>query len=171
MATFSRLSIMRPSSRKFVECVVLQCRSTHHLTGHVFPIKFIYHIQWKQSYESHSYIHTSILSHINAYTTYTQYQFIHGCIILVWSYPFVSVFKSFQAVSPKQWTARVYLLSCFKLPVLKNGQLEFTYLLSCSKPLVLKNGLLEFTFFILFQATSSKQRTAWVHLFYLVSSC
>jgi len=26
------------------------------------------------------YIHTWILSHINAYTSYTQYQFIHGCI-------------------------------------------------------------------------------------------
>jgi len=50
------------------------------------------------------YIHTLILSHINAYTTYTQYQFIHGCIShpsLVWSYPFVSVFKLFQAISPK----------------------------------------------------------------------
>ena len=26
------------------------------------------------------YIHTSILSHINAYTTYKQYQFMHDCI-------------------------------------------------------------------------------------------
>jgi len=28
----------------------------------------------------HLYIHTLILSHINAYTSYTQYQFIHSCI-------------------------------------------------------------------------------------------
>jgi len=37
------------------------------------------------------HIHTLILSHINAYTTYTWYQFLHGCIShpsLVWSYPF-----------------------------------------------------------------------------------
>ena len=63
------------------------------------------------------YIHTLILSHINTYTTYTQYQFIHGCIShpsLVWPYPFVSVFKLFQAVSPKQWTAWVYLFKLFR---------------------------------------------------------
>ena len=43
-------------------------------------------LQFIQSYKSHSfihsynYIHTFILSHINAYTTYKQYQSIQGCI-------------------------------------------------------------------------------------------
>jgi len=49
-----------------------------------------------------------------------------------------------QATSPKKRTAWVYLLSCFKPPVLNNGPLKFTFL-SCSKPLVLNNGPLEFT--------------------------
>ena len=156
MATSSRLSIMTPSSRKFAECVVLQCRSTRHLTGHVFPIKFIYHIQWKQSYESHSYIHTSMTSILSHVHTQTQYQFIHVCIsrpeycfnrvlsvrvllIIVSSRKLQQMnvlhlpFILFQATSPKQWTAWVYL-------------------------------------FIMFQVNSPKQRTAWVHLFYLVSS-
>jgi len=41
--------------------------------------------------------------------------------------PFVSVLKLFQAVSRKQWTAWVYLLS--KRSVLNNGQLEFIFIL------------------------------------------
>ena len=82
------------------------------------------------------YIHTSILSHINAYTTYKQYQSIHGCIScpnLVSAISFqISLYLSLyqsakseqpdnlhlpftfiicQVTSPKQWTARVYLSS------------------------------------------------------------
>ena len=38
----------------------------------------------------------------------------------------------FQVVSPKQWTAWVYLLSHSKRSVLNNGQLEFTFLSSKS---------------------------------------
>jgi len=42
------------------------------------------HLQFIQSNKSHSfiqlYIHTLILSRINAYTTYTLYQFTHDCI-------------------------------------------------------------------------------------------
>jgi hypothetical protein len=36
-------------------------------------------------------------------------------------------FILFQAASPKRRTAWVYFLSCFKLPVLNNGPLEFTF--------------------------------------------
>ena len=68
---------------------VLQCRSTSHLTyfvsfHRVHPsyatIQSYSHLQFIQSYKSHSFIHTLIPSHINAYTTYTWYQFLHGCI-------------------------------------------------------------------------------------------
>jgi len=42
------------------------------------------HLRFVQSYKSHSfiqlYIHTLILSHVNAYTSYTQYQITHDCI-------------------------------------------------------------------------------------------
>jgi len=59
-------------------------------------------------------------------------------------------FILFQVVSPKQWTTWVYLLSCFKWLVLKNGHLEFTFCL-CFKWLVLNNGQLEFTFCLCFK--------------------
>jgi len=54
-------------------------------------------------------------------------------------------FILFWVASPKQWTAWVYLLSCFKWLVLNNGQLKFTFCL-CFKWLVINNGQLEFTF-------------------------
>jgi len=41
-------------------------------------------------------------------------------------------FIMFRMVSPKPWTNRVYLLSCFKWLVLNNGQLEFTFCLVSS---------------------------------------
>ena len=73
------------------------------------------HTNHIRSYKSRSfiqlYIHTLILSHIYACTTYT-YMVASVTQSLVWSYPFVSVFKSFQAASPK-----------------KNGPLEFTLLI------------------------------------------
>ena len=130
-------------------------------------------LQFIQSYKSHSfihsynYIHTFILSHINAYTTYKQYQSIQGCIShqnlvsvvslqcgpclsschalgsnkrttcnhhfhqkchpqCVWSRDVTN--QSFQVVSPKRGTTRIYVLSCFERAVL-NRQLEF-YLVS-----------------------------------------
>ena len=43
---------------------------------------------------------------------------------------FEFTFVMFQVVSPKQWTAWVYLLSHSKRSVLNNGQLEFTPALS-----------------------------------------
>ena len=78
------------SSRSSVICnyTVVQSSTVHTVIQITFIHSFI-----------QLYIHTLILSHINAYTTYTQYQFIHGCIShpsLVWSYPFVSVFKLSQ---------------------------------------------------------------------------
>jgi len=104
-------------SKEVCRVFVLRCQSASHLTCFVSfhrvhlsyaIIQSYSHLQFIQSYKSHSfiqlYIHTLILSHINTYTTYTQYQFIHGCIshpCLVWSYPFVSVFKLFQALGPK----------------------------------------------------------------------
>ena len=156
MATSSRFSIMRPSSRRFAECVMLQCRSTRHLTGHVFLIEFIYHVQWIQSYESHSYIHTSmtsILSHVHTQHIHTQYQFIHVCISRP-EYRFQSCPSSsgftYHCVKPQASTnerlAFIFYL-VFKLPVLHNGPLEFIFL-SCFKLPVLNNGPLEFTFYL-----------------------
>jgi len=89
-------------------------------------------------------------------------------------------FILFQAVSPKQWTTRVYLLSYFKRSVLNNGQLEFIFSI-CFERSVLNNGQLEFIFsncfersvlnneqfeftFVMFQVVSPKQWTAWVYL-------
>jgi len=72
---------------------VLRCQSASHLTCFVsfhrvrmsYAITQSYsHLQFIQSNKSHSsiqlYIHTLILSRINAYTTYTLYQFTHDCI-------------------------------------------------------------------------------------------
>ena len=164
MTTSSRLSIMRPSPRKFAECVMLQCQSTPHLTGHVFPIEFIYYIQWIQSYELHSYIYTFTCAHSHIYihmcintftcahTTYTQFQFTHVCISRP-DYRFDRVFSV--------W---FFTYHCFKPPVLNNGQLEFIFImfqvvspeqwttwvypLSCFKGSVLNNGQLEFILYL-----------------------
>jgi len=80
-------------SKEVCRVFVLRCHSASHLTCFVSfhrvhlsyaIIQSYNHLQFIQSNKSHSfiqlYIHTWILSHINAYTTYTQYQFIHGCI-------------------------------------------------------------------------------------------
>jgi len=80
-------------SKEVCRVFVLRCHSASHLTCCVSfhrvhlsyaIIQSYNHLQFIQSNKSHSfiqlYIHTWILSHINAYTTYTQYQFIQGCI-------------------------------------------------------------------------------------------
>jgi len=53
-------------------------------------------------------------------------------------------------------------LSCSKRSVLNNGQLEFIFS-NCFERSVLNNGQFEFTF-VMFQAVSPKQWTAWVYL-------
>jgi len=84
------------SPRKFAEGVVLQCHSASHLTCFVSFHRVHPSYATTQSYNSSTvhtvrqitfvhtfmqlYIHTLLLSHINAYTTYKQYQSIHGCI-------------------------------------------------------------------------------------------
>jgi len=89
------------SSRKFAEC--LYCDATPPLILLVLSrfIEFTCHMQLYsctviQITFIHTfiqlYIHTLILSHINAYTSYTQYQFIHGCI----SHPKSCLVVSFQ---------------------------------------------------------------------------
>jgi len=77
------------SPRKFAEC--LYCNVSPPPILHVLS-RFIEFTRHMQSYSRtiiyslyiHTliqlYIHTLILSHINAYSSYTQYQFIHGCI-------------------------------------------------------------------------------------------
>jgi len=177
MATSSRLSINRwlPCVRFYTvngsicsqwylykevcRVFVLRRRSTLHLTclvsSHQVHLSHIVYTVIQITF-IHSYIHTSIhqyfhmfiYTHIHAYTSYTQHQFIHGCISRPESCLVVSLQFSpqlFQVVSHKQWTTWVYLLSCFKWLVLNNGQLEFTFCL-CFKWLVLNNGQLEFTF-------------------------
>jgi len=80
-------------SKEVCRVFVLRCHSASNLTCFVsfhrvrmsYAITQSYsHLQFIQSNKSHSFIqlyaHTWILSHINAYTSYTQYQFIHGCI-------------------------------------------------------------------------------------------
>jgi len=81
---------MRPSPRNFAECVVLQM--SLRLPSYMFclvssslPVicncpQFIQSCKSHSFIHSYNYIHTLILSHINAYTTYKQYQSIHGCI-------------------------------------------------------------------------------------------
>jgi len=194
-------------SKEGCRVFMLRCQSTSHLTcfvsfHRVHPsyaiIQSYSHLQFIQSHKSHSFIHscnyTLILSHINAYTTYKQYQFIHGCIShpLVWSYPFVSVFKLSLEVCPKQWTTWFYFFILFQATS-PNRPLEFTFLSSfkpsvptdrLSLPFILfqaasPNGPLEFTFLsgfkppvltdrlnLPFYLVSSRQsqRTAWVHL-------
>ena len=90
------------SPRKFAEC--LYCNVTPPPILHVLShfIEFIRHVQlynrtviygsYRHTNHINSYIHTLILSHINAYTSYTQYQFIHGCI----SHPKSCLVVSFQ---------------------------------------------------------------------------
>jgi len=63
----------------------------------------------------------------------------------------LQIFFSYQKVSLPVCLVKKCHLSCFKLPFLNNGPLEFT-------------------FFILFQAASPIQRITWVYPFYLVSS-
>jgi len=119
-----------PSPRMFVECLYCDVSPPPILPVLSRFIEFACHMQLYsrtviyslyshtnhiRSYKSRSfiqlYIHTLILSHIYACTTYT-YMVASVTQSLVWSYPFVSVFKSFQAASPK-----------------KNGPLEFTLLI------------------------------------------
>ena len=64
---------------------------------------------------------------------------------LVWSYPFASVFKLFQVVGPKQWTAWVLSFILFRAVSPKQWT-TWVYLL------------------LLFQVVSPKQWTTWVYL-------
>jgi len=81
------------SPKKICRVFVLRCHPASHLTCFVSfhrvhlsyaIIQSYNHLQFIQSNKSQSfiqlYVHTWILSHSNAYTAYTQYQFIHGCI-------------------------------------------------------------------------------------------
>ena len=63
----------------------------------------------------HLYIHTLILSHINAYTSYTQYQFTHSCIshpksCLTVCLQFSLYLSLCQTASFYKWTSCIYLL-------------------------------------------------------------
>jgi len=107
-----------------------------------------YHIQL---YKLHSYIHTIIHSYINtftysyihAYTSYTQHQFIHGCIshlefclvgplwvrsslIIVFKrqVPTNEQLEPFQKCHPSVSSQEMSLINHFKWQVPKNKQLE-----------------------------------------------
>jgi len=108
-------------SKEVCRVFVLRCHFASHLTCFVSfrrvhlsnaIIQSYNHLQFVHSYKSCSfiqlYIHTLILSHIYAYTTYT-YMVASVTQSLVWSYPFVSAFKSFQAANPKKKTDRLSL--------------------------------------------------------------
>ena len=109
---------------------VLRCHSASHLTCFVsfhrvhlsyVIIQSYNHLRFIQSNKSHSFIqlriHTWIFSHINAYTTYTQNQLIHGCI----SHP-----QSCLTVSHQLGLLLVIILG---RKFLKNKHLAFTFLL------------------------------------------
>jgi len=72
----------------------------------------------------------------------------------------------FQAASPKQRTAWVYFLSCFKLLVLNNGPLEFTFLPCFQAASPKQRNALSLSF-LLFQAASPKQWTTWVYFYHV----
>jgi len=148
VATLCR--VFTPSTNQFVHnniisnevcrVFVLQLQSASHLT---YLVSFHWvncHIKFIQSCKLHIHIFTHPYNHaftniftysyVHARTTYAQHQFIHGCIghsesCLVISHQFSP--QLFQVVSHRQWTAWIYLLSCFKWSVLNNGQLEFTF--------------------------------------------
>ena len=157
--------------------LVLWCRSTSHLTCHVSSISpviynytvvqvvHLYNHMSVQVTSIHSYIHITIHSYINtftySYTSYTQHQFIHGCI----SHPkscfgrIPSVRSSLIIVSSGRFykrTACSYLIFIKSVIPSVSGQE-----MSPIKWLVLNNGQLEFTF-IMFRVASPKQRTTWV---------
>jgi len=177
------LFTMTSSPRKFAECLYCNVTPRSHLTCFCLvssSSSAICNYTVVQSSTVHTVIqitfihtfiqlciHTLIPSHINAYTTYTWYQFLNGCIShpnlvsaislqislylsschapssnkrtacnhhfhqkchpqCVWSRDVTN--QSFQVVSPKRGTTRIYVLSCFERAVL-NRQLEF-YLVS-----------------------------------------
>ena len=71
------LSTMRPSPRKFAECVVLQWHSASHLTclvsfHRVYPSYAIVYSSCSHTNHIHSYIHTIKHSYINTFT-HTQH--------------------------------------------------------------------------------------------------
>ena len=70
-------------------------------------------------------------------------------------------FISFQAVSPKQWTAWVHLLSHSKQSVLNNGQFELTFVMF---QVVSPKQWTAWVFLLSFQVVSPKQWTAWAYL-------
>jgi len=74
---FCLFCLVSSSSSVICNCTVVQSSTVHTVIQITFIHAFI-----------QLYIHTLIPSHINAYTTYKQYQSIHGCI----SHPnFVSI--------------------------------------------------------------------------------
>ena len=98
-------------SKEACRVFVLRCHSASHLTCFVsfHRVHLSYAIIQLYSHTNHihSYIHTIIHSYINTFThiyAYTTYTYMVASVTqsLVWSYPFVSVFKSFQAASPKK---------------------------------------------------------------------
>jgi len=110
-----------PSSRKFAECLycdvspppilpVLSRSIESPLTYSIYS-----HTNYIHTF-IHPYINTFMYSHIQAYTTHTYIHNINSHMIasvaqsLVRSYPFSSVLKLFQVVSPKQWTTWVYVI-------------------------------------------------------------
>ena len=165
------LSTMRPSPRKFAECVVLQCHSVSHLTCFVsfhrvhpsYATTQLYsHLQFIQSSKSHSFIHSYNYTFIHQYfhtLMHTQhinninpYMVASVARILFRPYLFKSVFTyhCIKAPSPNNRTTCIYLLllSYAKWPVLNNGQLEFIFRrFQTASP----NGPFEF---VLFQAAS-----------------
>jgi len=97
-----RVFVLRYHSASHLTCFV----SFHRVHLSYAIIQSYRPLQSTQSYKSHSfiqlYIHTLILSRINAYTTHTQYQFIHGCISHLESFLVVSFRFSLQIVSSCQ---------------------------------------------------------------------
>ena len=150
----------------------LSCLDSSSFTYHiqlychtVVQVVHLYNHMSVQVTSIHSYIHITIHSYINtftySYTSYTQHQFIHGCI----SHPkscfgrIPSVRSSLIIVSSGRFykrTACSYLIFIKSVIPSVSGQE-----MSPIKWLVLNNGQLEFTF-IMFRVASPKQRTTWV---------
>jgi len=97
------------SPRKFAECLycdvspppilpVLSCFIEFACHMQVYSRTVIYNL-YSHTNHIHSYIHTITHSYINTFITYTQYQFIHGCISHPKSCLVVSFRFSLQIVS------------------------------------------------------------------------
>jgi len=111
-------------SKEVCRVLVLQCRSTSHLTCFVSfhrvhlsytIIQSYRHLQFLQSYKLHSYIHSYINTLTYSHTSYTPHHsymiaLVTGCIL-----PFQFLLIMFQVVSPNQRTTWVYLFIMFQV--------------------------------------------------------